>query len=1244
MTKTHIIAFMAFLFAVQAAFGGNVPGVSVGHPVSTDTSPAAYCGQNPFFNSGFGGQCTAFCWGRAKEKLGLSLPFTGNAQTWWSTAQGLYQTGSDAQANSIAVWSYAGLGHVAFVEEVIGDQVTLNEANIETYDGTNWGGGYDGVTKTRSKATWAARNLGSSGATQLLGYIYLNTVPASGNEIVVWGENKTPNAPLTNLTKIAAGYRHSLALKSDGSIVGWGSNGHGQATPPAGNNFIAIAAFEDNSLALKSDGSIVECGDDVFGMLTPPAGNNFIAIAASMFHGLALKSDGSIVSWGVFPEALPAGNNFIAIATGFWHGLALKSDGSIVGWGNNDYGQATPPAGNNFVAIAAGLWYSLAMKSDGSIVGWGDNAYGQATPPAGNNFIAIAAGKFHGLALKSDGSIVGWGYNGAGQATPPAENNFVAIAAGCCRLALKSDGSIFVWPHIGYGVGTPPAGNNFVAIAAGDEHCLALKSDGSIVGWGYNSHGQATPPAGNNFIAIAAGYRHSLALKSDGSIVGWGGNYRDQAIPPAGNNFIAISAGNAHSLALKSDGTLVGWGYNADGQATPPAGNDFVAIAAGGNHSLALKSDGSIVGWGYNSYGQATPPAGNNFVAIAAGYHSLALKTDGSLAGWGGAATPPAGNNFIAIAAGGGNSLALRRTRTPSPITIATPASDPSAGLRPTGLSGHLYYWDVSQNQWVSMTAVPSTSVFDPARPTIVITHGWGKAISASWVADMARQFKAIDSSANILGWDWHEKAATLSPAECASNGNVQGGLLAVELSLIGIIPAQTQLIGHSNGGGLMGSAATAIFNNLPTHSKIKRVTTLDSPNVLGIDATRFIEPNNVNEVEVYYSDNRIDLSFGAGIKGTNVFNGEVYSTAIPPFTWQHSIIHDWYTNLGDTATIPHAPAPNVRGMNWSIISPNCPSTWFAEDGKELVANTGIFSSMYVGVELRAAKPTTLKQMNFSTGEDYQGTANIVTNAVRSYVANLWANPDSQLFKTNTILSDATVMVFDAEAETVSGGSDVYLFKTITIPSDAAVMTFDMKVVTAVSDDYITLSFGDKVIFFKDITTVDSDFVTTLPILIPHLAGLTDTLLFTLHHDTDTPGSSVLLDNITFSTYTPLRPMTTDLNHDGIPNLQDFSIFASFWLDTSCSSPSWCEGGDFDQSGTVDLHDWQIFVEFWLWSVTDVDMDSAVNFTDYAIFANHWMYDTCSAPNWCGGTDFDHSGSVDMLDLATFAEYWLEGQ
>ena len=268
-------------------------------------------------------------------------------------------------------------------------------------------------------------------------------------ERLIWARKRTPVSLLTNVTQLATGWSHSLALKSDGSIVGLGDNRWGMADPPDGNDYVAVAAGTYFSLALKRDGSIVGWGDGASGAKYPPDGNDFVAISAGSNHALALKQDGSIVSWGDNDWGQvrsPPGNDFVAVAAGFYHSLAVKSDGSIIGWGSNLDGEATPPAGNNFIAIAAGGGHSLALRSDGSIVGWGSNFRGQAKPPDAKDFVAIAAGREHSLALKSDGSIVGWGDNGRGQARPPAGNDFVAIAAGFVHsLALKSDGSIVGW-------------------------------------------------------------------------------------------------------------------------------------------------------------------------------------------------------------------------------------------------------------------------------------------------------------------------------------------------------------------------------------------------------------------------------------------------------------------------------------------------------------------------------------------------------------------------------------------------------------------------------------------------------------------------------------------------------------------------------------------------------------------------------------------------------------------------------
>ncbi len=49
---------------------------------------------------------------------------------------------------------------------------------------------------------------------------------------------------------IAAGYQHSLALKTDGSLVAWGSNNDGQCDVPAGTNVLAIAAGYNYNVAV----------------------------------------------------------------------------------------------------------------------------------------------------------------------------------------------------------------------------------------------------------------------------------------------------------------------------------------------------------------------------------------------------------------------------------------------------------------------------------------------------------------------------------------------------------------------------------------------------------------------------------------------------------------------------------------------------------------------------------------------------------------------------------------------------------------------------------------------------------------------------------------------------------------------------------------------------------------------------------------------------------------------------------
>jgi hypothetical protein len=63
-----------------------------------------------------------------------------------------------------------------------------------------------------------------------------------------WGQGKIPEE--NNFADIAAGYNHSIALKSDGSLLAWGNNNDGQRDVPAGTNVLAIAAGYNYNVAI----------------------------------------------------------------------------------------------------------------------------------------------------------------------------------------------------------------------------------------------------------------------------------------------------------------------------------------------------------------------------------------------------------------------------------------------------------------------------------------------------------------------------------------------------------------------------------------------------------------------------------------------------------------------------------------------------------------------------------------------------------------------------------------------------------------------------------------------------------------------------------------------------------------------------------------------------------------------------------------------------------------------------------
>jgi N-acetylneuraminic acid mutarotase len=220
------------------------------------------------------------------------------------------------------------------------------------------------------------------------------------------------DATLTDVTAVAAGNRHTLALKKDGTVWSWGDNPQGQlgngsssgqqcyaARVTGLENVVQIAAGELISLALKRDGTVWiwgrQGGDSPTRQLSGT--NNIIQIAVGGTHSIALSADGMVYTWGrtggdyPYPtdKVLPSLEEIVEISSGQYHGLALKNDGTVWAWGQNrdgqlgranlsyaDYPLQIPGLGN-VVHVSAGGYSSAVIKSDGSIWAWGRNTQGQ---------------------------------------------------------------------------------------------------------------------------------------------------------------------------------------------------------------------------------------------------------------------------------------------------------------------------------------------------------------------------------------------------------------------------------------------------------------------------------------------------------------------------------------------------------------------------------------------------------------------------------------------------------------------------------------------------------------------------------------------------------------------------------------------------------------------------------------------------------------------------------------------------
>ncbi|XP_022136857.1 secretion-regulating guanine nucleotide exchange factor [Momordica charantia] len=377
-----------------------------------------------------------------------------------------------------------------------------------------------------------------------------------------------------DVTSVAAGHYHSLAVDSQGHLWAWGRDHEAQL----GRGF---ASPRDSWNVPKR-----VIGLDLV---------NVRSASASGVVSAAIGDDGSLWIWG-------------------------KSKRGQLGLGK-DVMEAVRPSrvqaleGEKIVKVSFGWGHALACSEDGKLFGWGYYADGRL----GNVGRTLKMSPLDSSSCTS---------------TNGQKLQKIELAERLVLESMKDEKNMpIIWePHFVEDL----TGVEVVDIACGLDHSLVLCRDGTLLSCGSNIYGQlgrarqdlGLLPVDTSFHvkSVAAGLGHSLALCQDTSnreirdvvsVISWGWNQTPQlgregpnSIPLAieelaGEIPVSVSGGRAHSIVLGSRGEVWVWGCGKDGRLGLGSSSDesepifldslencnVVQAVSGFDHNLVLVAD-----------------------------------------------------------------------------------------------------------------------------------------------------------------------------------------------------------------------------------------------------------------------------------------------------------------------------------------------------------------------------------------------------------------------------------------------------------------------------------------------------------------------------------------------------------------------------------------------------------------------------------------------------------------------------
>ena len=339
---------------------------------------------------------------------------------------------------------------VKVMDDVISISAGSDHAMAIKSDNTLWGWGYNwygqvGVGKSTANNWWDDENIILSPVKIMESVISVSAGESftmaikDDGSLWTWGSNWSGQIGDGTVTTYDEDNHRYTPVKIMDSVLSVSAGTVGQYM--GANN---EGGYGAHAMAIKTDGSLWGWGDNSIGQLGDGTVNEYDEIGNVINHkSVPVKIMDSVVS----------------VSSGAQYTMAIKTDGSLWAWGSNWYGQLGNGTieSNNYpvkildsvVSVSAGQKHTMVIKTDKSLWVWGYNECGQLgdgtvttydenwniidnnkhTPikimdniseiSAGisEQFSMIHRGPFgsHSMALKTDGSLWVWGENWSGQ-------------------------------------------------------------------------------------------------------------------------------------------------------------------------------------------------------------------------------------------------------------------------------------------------------------------------------------------------------------------------------------------------------------------------------------------------------------------------------------------------------------------------------------------------------------------------------------------------------------------------------------------------------------------------------------------------------------------------------------------------------------------------------------------------------------------------------------------------------------